>query len=173
MRASVCDTTFYGKTGLCIFYGRTGLCIILVLRVVVAKRHTPAIDHVVTTDTLSFLYLLVDKKRMLLIKDITKEYETIFNEEDPEHEPSQECEDQECCRSVVGNRDLSSENWTVAIVPHREEDPEHEPSQECEDQEHGVIPKALGLQCMILHCQNLNLCKWSWEIGLEIVIVQI
>jgi hypothetical protein len=82
----------------------------LVLRVVVAERHTPAIDHVVTTDTLSFLYLLMDKKRMLLIKDITKEYETIFNEEDPEHEPSQECEDQECCRSVVGNRDLSSEN---------------------------------------------------------------
>jgi F0F1-type ATP synthase delta subunit len=48
----------------------------LVLRVVVAERHTPAIDRVITTDTLSFLYLLVDKKRMLLIKDITKEFET-------------------------------------------------------------------------------------------------
>ncbi len=31
------------------FYGRTGLCIILALRVVVAERHTPAIDRVVTT----------------------------------------------------------------------------------------------------------------------------
>jgi len=40
---------FYGRTGLCIFYGRTGLCIILALRVVVAERHTPAIDRVVTT----------------------------------------------------------------------------------------------------------------------------
>jgi hypothetical protein len=40
---------FYGRTGLCIFYGRTGLCIILALRVVVAKRHMPAIDRVVTT----------------------------------------------------------------------------------------------------------------------------
>jgi hypothetical protein len=38
---------FYGKTGLCIFYGRIGL------RVVVAERHMPAIDRVVTTDTLS------------------------------------------------------------------------------------------------------------------------
>jgi F0F1-type ATP synthase delta subunit len=31
---------------------------------------------------LSFLYLLVDKKRMLLIKDITREFKTIFNEEE-------------------------------------------------------------------------------------------
>jgi hypothetical protein len=37
---------FYGRIGLCIFYGRTGLCIILALRVVVAERHTPAIDRV-------------------------------------------------------------------------------------------------------------------------------
>ncbi len=44
--------SFYGRTGLCIFYGRTGL------RVVVAERHTPVIDCVVTTDTLSFLYLV-------------------------------------------------------------------------------------------------------------------
>jgi F0F1-type ATP synthase delta subunit len=48
----------------------------LALQVVVAERHTPTIDRIVTTDTLSFLYLLVDKKRMLLIKDITKEFET-------------------------------------------------------------------------------------------------
>jgi F-type H+-transporting ATPase subunit delta len=41
---------------------------------------TLAEDAGFTTDTLSFLYLLVDKKRMLLIKDITKEFETIFNE---------------------------------------------------------------------------------------------
>jgi F0F1-type ATP synthase delta subunit len=60
-------------------------------RVVVVERHTPAIDRIVTTDTLSFLCLLVDKKRMLLIKDITKEFETIFNEEDPEHEPRSSC----------------------------------------------------------------------------------
>jgi hypothetical protein len=82
----------------------------LALWVVVAERHTPAIDHIVTTDTLSFLYLLVDKKRMLLIKDITKEFKTIFNEEDLEHEPSQECEDQERCRSAIGNHDLGGEN---------------------------------------------------------------
>jgi F-type H+-transporting ATPase subunit delta len=41
---------------------------------------TLAEDAGFTIDTLSFLYLLVDKKRMLLIKDITKEFETIFNE---------------------------------------------------------------------------------------------
>jgi hypothetical protein len=52
---------FYGRTGLYIFYGRTGLCIFYGrtgLRVLVAERHMPAIDRVVTTDTLSFLYLM-------------------------------------------------------------------------------------------------------------------
>ncbi len=43
---------FYGKTGLCIFYGRTNL------RVVVAERHTPAIDRVVTTNTLNIYNIL-------------------------------------------------------------------------------------------------------------------
>jgi hypothetical protein len=43
------------ETGLCISYGRTGLYIILALRVVVAERHTLAIDRVVTTDILSML----------------------------------------------------------------------------------------------------------------------
>jgi F-type H+-transporting ATPase subunit delta len=66
------------------------------VRVMVTERHMLAISRIVknshskhktlaedarfTTNTLNFLYLLVDKKRMLLIKDITKEFETIFNE---------------------------------------------------------------------------------------------
>jgi hypothetical protein len=37
---------FYGRSGLCIFYGRTSFCIILALQVVVAERHTLAIDRV-------------------------------------------------------------------------------------------------------------------------------
>jgi F-type H+-transporting ATPase subunit delta len=41
---------------------------------------TLAKDGGFTTDTLSFLFLLVDKKRLGLIKDITTEFETIFNE---------------------------------------------------------------------------------------------
>ncbi len=41
---------------------------------------TLAKDAGFTTDTLSFLFLLVDKKRLGLIKDITTEFETIFNE---------------------------------------------------------------------------------------------
>jgi len=42
--------------------------------------NTLAKDSGFTTDTLSFLFLLVDKKRLGLIKDITTEFETIFNE---------------------------------------------------------------------------------------------
>jgi F-type H+-transporting ATPase subunit delta len=41
---------------------------------------TLAKDAGFTTDTLSFLFLLVDKKRLGLIKDITTEFETIFND---------------------------------------------------------------------------------------------
>ncbi len=41
---------------------------------------TLAKDGGFTTDTLSFLFLLVDKKRLGLIKHITTEFETIFNE---------------------------------------------------------------------------------------------
>jgi F-type H+-transporting ATPase subunit delta len=41
---------------------------------------TLAKDGGFTTDTLSSLFLLVDKKRLGLIKYITTEFETIFNE---------------------------------------------------------------------------------------------